>query len=148
MKKQEEKDSLSLAKYMKAKKILYRYDVGADIRLTIGQSTKVKALQMADRGYPDLFIAEPKNNFHGLYIELKKNKSEVFLKDGVTYKKQKVAIKHRGKIVGHYDHIQEQVKMHDKLRKKGYKVEFGFGYKHCVEIIEDYLTLLKDIKEA
>ena len=143
MKKQEEKDSLILAKYMKAKKILYRYDVGADIKLTMGQSVKVKALQMIERGYPDLFLAEPRNGYHGLYIELKKNKSEVYLKDGATYKKKKVPIKHRGKTVGHYDHIQEQVKMHERLRSKGYKVEFGFGFKHCVEIIEKYLSSQK-----
>jgi hypothetical protein len=115
----------------------------------MGQRVKVKALQMKERGYPDLFIAEPSKGFHGLYIELKKNKSEVYLKDGITYKKKKVSIKAHGRIIGYYDHIQAQVKMHGKLRDKGYKVEFGFGVKHSIEIIENYLALSqKDIQES
>lgn len=139
--KQEENISLALAKYLKLKNLIYRYDVGADIKLTMGQSTKFKRLQMDKRGYPDLFIAESSKGFHGLYIELKKNKSEVFLKDGKTYKKKKIAIKSRGRIIGHYDHIQEQVKMHERLRGKGYCVVWGFGLTDSIEKIEEYLKV-------
>lgn len=38
---------------------IYRFDVGADIKLTMGQAAKHKRLH-PERGYPDLFIAEPK----------------------------------------------------------------------------------------
>ena len=106
----------------------------------MGQSAKHKKLQMEQRGYPDLLILEARNGYHGLFIELKKSKSEVFLKDGTTYKKVKKPIKQRGKIVGYYDHIQEQVKMHQMLRQKGYAVEWGFGLTDTLKKIDAYLS--------
>lgn len=134
MKKIEETISLKLARYLKIQypKLIYRFDIGADVRLTIGQATKVKALQMNDRGYPDLFIAKSSKGFHGLYIELKKDKSEVFLKDGVTFKKR--MNKKTGKC-----HIQEQHEMHERLRAEGYQVLWGFGFDDAINKIKDYL---------
>jgi len=137
----EETLAIHIAHFLKAKKLIYRFDLAADIKLTQGQAAKHKKLQMKERGYPDLFIAEPKNGYAGLYIELKKDKSEVFLKDGITYKKAAKKVKNkRGVVIEEYDHIQEQLKMHDKLRAKGYKVVFGFGLKDTIEKIEEYLS--------
>ena len=74
-KKIEESIALKVARFLKIQypNINYRFDVGADINLSIGQASKFKALQMNKRGYPDLFIAKPSKGYHGLYIEVKKD---------------------------------------------------------------------------
>ena len=143
MKQNEKKLSLRIAEVLKKLEntldLVWRFDLAADMNLTIGQSAQHKRLQTEQRGYSDLFIAEPKKGFHGLYIELKNSKSDVYLKDGIRYKKAKKLIKRGKLIIGSYDHIQEQVKMHEKLRKKGYKVEWGFGYDDTLKKILEYL---------
>ena len=45
------------------------------VKLSIGQAVKTKAGGMK-AGYPDIFLPIPKNNYHGLFIELKKNKQD------------------------------------------------------------------------
>ncbi len=135
MKQEEQNISLQVAEYLKLRKILYRFDLAADLKLTMGQAMRMKKLQMDFKGYPDLFLCEPRVGYHGMYIELKKNKSEVFLKDGITYKKKKIK---RGNQV--YDHIQEQVLMQERLRDKGYFVVWGFGFEDTVEKIDLYLS--------
>ncbi len=122
-------------------KVIYRFDI-ADLKLTMPQAVRNKKLQGDRKGYPDLFIAKPSKGFHGLYIELKKDKSEVFKKDG-TYRVKWV---YKNK-VKQYDHIQEQVKMHERLRAEGYHVVWGFGLDDTIEKIRDYMKPnKKDIK--
>ena len=133
MKQVESRLSEDVAKYLKAKNITYRYDI-ADMKLTMQQAVRMKKLQMNQRGYPDLFICKPVGKYSGLYIELKKNREEVFKKDG-GYKQKKV---YKNKIAI-YDHIQEQVKCQEKLRENGYCVVWGFGLKDTIEKIETYL---------
>ena len=138
----EKKLSLQIAEYLKILEkqmnLVWRFDLAADINLTMGQATQHKKLQTEQRGYCDLFIAEPKKCFHGLYIELKNSRDDVFKKDG-GYKKKKINIKRGKLVIGSYDHIQEQLKMHDILRSKGYAVEFGFGFQDTIKKIDLYL---------
>lgn len=67
--------------------VIYRFDVGADLKLTMGQAAKHKRLH-PERGYPDLFIAESSTNIwnspvrewglhFGLYIEIKKDGEKI-----------------------------------------------------------------------
>lgn len=137
MKHNESKLSEQVAEYLKLHKIIYRFDAGADIKLTMPQAIRMKKLQMSQRGYPDLFLAEPIGKYHGLYIELKKDRSEVFKLNG-EYKKKRIAIKRGSKVIGWYDHIQEQLKCQQMLRDKGYCVVFGFGLKDTIEKIAKY----------
>ena len=133
-KKIEESISLKVATFLKLQypNINYRFDVGADIKLTMGQATKFKALQMKRRGYPDLFIARPSKGFSGLYIEVKKDMSEVYLKDGVTLKKR--INKKTGKC-----HNQEQFEMLKSLNQDGYLAKYGFGFEDTIQKIREYL---------
>lgn len=120
--------------------VIYRFDIGADIKLTMGQAAKHKRLHPT-RGYPDLFIAEPKNikvktaldggyslvktkTLGGLYLEIKTESNLPYKKDG-TLKKDK--------------HIEEQAEMLEKLRARGYRAEFGVGIEECKKIIDEYL---------
>ena len=76
-----------IARYLQLQypNVIYRFDVGADLKLTMGQAAKHKRLH-PERGYPDLFIAESSTNIwnspvrewglhFGLYIEIKSNEN-------------------------------------------------------------------------
>ena len=102
--------------------VIYRFDIAADLKLTMGQAVKHKKLH-PNRGYPDLFIAEPMSKYHGLYIEVKKEGEKLTKKDGSW----------------RTPHITEQAEKIEKLRVKGYKAEFGIGFDECKKIIDEYL---------
>lgn len=114
--------------------VIYRFDLAADLKLTPGQAAKHKRLH-PERGYPDLFIATPAPRcidgswdyeYHGLYLELKAEGNSPYKKDG-TLKKD--------------EHLAEQQKMLERLRKLGYKAEFAVGFDEAKKIIDDYLYL-------
>ena len=102
--------------------ILFRSDL-AGIRLPIGQATQVKRIQ-SDRGWPDLFIAEPRNGCPGLFLELKVSESDLYTKTGALRKSQ---------------HIREQTHMLGDLRQRGYRAEFAIGFDGAKSIIDEYL---------
>ena len=134
--------------------VIYRFDIAADLKLTMGQAAKHKKLH-PERGYPDLFIAKPKDvkiitkleggynyveikTLGGLYIEIKK--------DGTKLKRDKDAkklLKGEAKLRKAGDwwdkHTEEQAKKLEKLRARGYKAEFGVGFDECQQIIDEYL---------
>jgi len=116
--KREENLSLLIARYLKIKKYVYRFDVGADLKLTIGQARKNKAKQMPERGFPDLMVFK---NSKTIFFELKKSKGEIYKKNGKI---------REGK------HIQEQVRFHEKLRKEGFDVYFIWNLKMLIKILE------------
>jgi len=126
MKKDEQKLSENIARYLvtQYKGLPFRFDIGADIKLTIGQASRVKNKLLHRRGHPDLFICKCCGGYGGLFVELKKDKSEVFKLDG-GYKKNK--------------HLEEQLEYHEELRKNGYKVVFGLGFDDTVNKIKEYL---------
>ena len=116
--------------------VIYRFDLAADLKLTMGQASKHKRLQRY-RGYPDLFIAEPKKvviskgehtrlvaGYHGLFIELKREGTRIFKKDGALVAD---------------DHIREQFDMLHDLRAKGYAAEFAIGFDEAKKLIDDYM---------
>ena len=113
--------------------VIYRFDLAADLKLTMGQAAKHKRLH-PERGYPDLFIAESSANiwdspvrewgfYFGLYIEIKKDGEKLTKKDGSW----------------RTPHITKQAEMLEKLRERGYKAEFGIGFEGCKKIIDEYL---------
>ena len=142
-----------IARYLQLQypNIIYRFDIAADLKLTMGQAVKLKRLH-PKRGYPDLFIAEPKvaktqcrvltdeertelekgmefirvkiqQNYHGLYLEIKKDGEKLTKKDGSW----------------RTPHVAEQAEMLERLRQAGYKAEFGVGFDECKQIIDKYI---------
>ena len=103
--------------------VLFRIDFAAGIKMTIGQAVKHKHLQKC-KAWPDLFIAERRGAYAGLFIEIKRDKSEVYLKSG--------AFKNDA-------HIQEQQDTLLKLRASGYAAFFGCGFDDIQIIIHEYL---------
>lgn len=101
--------------------VIFRTDFAAGVKMTIGQASRHKRLQHS-RAYPDLFIAEPRNGWHGLFIELKTEspyKADGHLKSN--------------------EHLQEQYAMLKRLQERGYMATFGIGFDHARQTLDAYL---------
>jgi len=143
----EENIYMTIAKYMKVKypDLVFRFDYGAGIKLTMGQAIKQKAIQ-SGRAYPDLFIARQATKlieggtvkYAGLYIEIKK--SDVVLrrpKDSKKLLQGDYKIRKKG---DWFDmHIEEQANMLKKLSEEGYCADFGVGVNGTLKLIDWYL---------
>lgn len=101
----------------------FRSDLGG-IRLPMGLAIKAKRVNGGRRAWPDLFIAEPRWGYYGLFVEIKASREEVYGKKGNLLSNQHVAEQHQKLL---------------SLRGRGYMAEFGMGFDHCVNIIDDYL---------
>ena len=101
--------------------IIFTSDLSG-VRLPVGLAVKVSRLK-SDRGIPDLLIFEPRNGYHGLFIEMKRTGEKLLKKDG-SFKS---------------DHLKEQCDLHIRLRSKGYYCEFAAGFDEAKKIIENYM---------
>ena len=115
----------SIANFLTQHKILYRFDIQADLPLKPYIAKRLKETFKHDRGYPDLFIPYMRSGYGGLYVEIKVNSKKVFKKDGTLLKNE---------------HLESQHKMHERLRNLGYKVEWGFGLVDSLEKIKKYIN--------
>lgn len=119
--------------------VIFHSDFGSGIKLTMGQAIKQKRLNGGRRSWPDMFIAELKlresvevefdcyvyqYNYAGLFIELKREGTRIFKKDG--------------KLVAD-EHIREQFDMLSDLRARGYAAEFACGFDEAKKLIDDYM---------
>lgn len=121
----EDRLAIQLSDYIAAQypNIVAHFDLASGGVASIGMAMRNKRLNKKN-AYPDLFIAEPKEEYSGLYIEIKA--TSIFKKDG-TIKKDK--------------HLQEQRDMLCVLTGKGYYATFGCGFDDCKKIIDEYLNL-------
>ena len=106
-------------------KVPVKFDTLANIYLTVGQAAKAKRMGH-EKGWPDLFVAQPNDIYHGLFIEMKK--------DGTRLKKMN----------GDWatPHIETQALVLECLRSKGYKAEFCIGFEETRKLISGYLSKL------
>ena len=130
MRKAEESLQLAVADHIVTNypNVLFRTDAGG-IKLPIGLAKKLKDMNGGRRGWPDMFIAEPRvksfpNVYHGLFIELKKEGTRIYKKDGTLVSDT---------------HIREQFDMLHDLRRKGYAAEFACGFDEAKKLIDDYM---------
>ena len=117
--------------------VLFHSDFGSGIKLTMGQAAKQRRQNGGRRAWPDMVIAEPKvksfpNVYHGLFIELKREGTRIFKKDGTLVADE---------------HIREQYDMLEQLRKRGYVAEFACGFDEAKAIIDKYLGGKSEIRE-
>lgn len=123
--------------------VVFHSDTGSGFKLNAAQANKQRALQGGMRGYPDMIICKPSTRFdwhttkfwhqdeninnatkHGLFIELKKDKTRLKKKDGSWAS----------------EHIEEQAHILQKLRAEGYAAEFAVGYDEAVFLIDEYFN--------
>ena len=117
--------ALKLANWFKTEQpdIIYRFDLAADLKLSIGQAKRNKQLNRFTK-YPDLFIAENTPQCGGFYIELKATREDLYKKNG-DFKKSK--------------HIDGQRIMLQLLRQRGFKAEFACGLEEAKTLILNYI---------
>jgi len=103
----------------------YMSDTIANLKLTQTQASRNKKIQKNGFKCPDILILEPKNNFCGLFIELKLETP--YKKDGTIKASAN-------------DHLKGQLETIEKLNAKGYKAFFSWGFDMTKEIIDNYLN--------
>jgi len=86
-------------------------------------ANKAKNLR-SRRAWPDLFMPEPRKGYHGLYVELKIEGTQLKRKNGNWST----------------SHIAEQAEMLNLLSMRGYKAVFAVGIDEAMRIINQYLT--------
>ena len=102
--------------------VIFNSDLSGAGKLTIGQATALKALR-SGRGFPDLVIYEPRDDYHGLFIELKQEGTKLYNKNGEPAT----------------PHIAEQIEMINKLEDLGYCADIAVGFDMAKTIIDNYL---------
>lgn len=118
---------LSVANYLKLQypNVIFNSDM-AGVKLTIFQAQKSAQLR-SSKGFPDIAIYEARGGYCGLFIELKRQGTEVFTAKGKPSSK----------------HIEKQLELIVKLRERGYCAEFCCGFEQSKSTIDWYLGLKK-----
>lgn len=106
------------------KDVLFMSDNVASLKLSLAQAVRNKAIQKPFFKTPDLIIFQPRNNYSGMFLELKVESP--YLKDGRAPKSE---------------HISGQEKTINDLRKLGYYAAFGVGFEDCKKQIDEYLKI-------
>ena len=106
--------------------IRFRHDLAADLKLTVGQARRNKALN-PHRGFQDLTVFAARGGWHGLCVELKKPGENIYATRTTKW--------------GGYatEHLQEQAEHHTLLRKEKYCAEFAVGIDQFESLLEWYM---------
>jgi len=102
--------------------VLFLSDTIGNVKLTMLQAARNKAIQKYGFACPDLLILQPNKEYKGLFIELKIKSP--FKKDGTLLKNE---------------HLEEQQKAIDKLNLLGYKALFAWDIVSICKLIDSYL---------
>jgi len=102
--------------------VLFLSDTIGNVKLTMLQAARNKAIQKYGFACPDLLILQPNKEYKGLFIELKIKSP--FKKDGTLLKNE---------------HLEEQQKAIDKLNLIGYKALFAWDIVSICKLIDSYL---------
>ena len=102
----------AICKYLDLQNVLYCVSMGGQYQVHYSQRIKAKKSGYK-RGFPDLFIYEPKGKYHGLAIELK---------------------------IGYNKATKEQLYWQKELIKRGFKAEICTGIDEALEVINNYLN--------
>ena len=115
--------------------VLFHSDYGSGIKLTPGQSRIQYRQNGGRRGWPDMFIAQPRiittdrltnrqTLYSGLFLELKREGARIYKKDGVSFATS---------------HLADQHKVLVALNRAGYLAMFAVGFDQAKQIIDEYL---------
>lgn len=104
--------------------ILFSTNYASGLKLTARQASIQSKLQ-SSRGAPDLMVYEPRGEYVGLAIELKKDGVKLTKKNGLPAS----------------DHIKEQDEYLEALRERGWRCFFCVGYNDAIATIDEYLGI-------
>lgn len=105
--------------------VIYTSDASG-MRLTIGLRMEAKAKRCNNYVIPDLIILHPAGGFHGLMLEIKRTRNDLYKKGGGYLKSE---------------HIEAQTKAIEQLNKLGYHSGFACGFEEAKTVIDAYLKL-------
>jgi hypothetical protein len=128
VKKHEESIQRRIATYLRTQypDVDFHSDYAAGLKLTENQAKIRKSLN-SGRGWSDLFIAYPSRGYHGLFIELKKEKVAIYVTKGPR----------KGELVKS-EQIEIEARFLEKMNKLGYLARFGVGYDNTIKLINWY----------
>ena len=116
---------IELSRYItrEYKNCLFHNDFGSGTKLSYGQAKRQKAMNPI-RGHPDMQILEPIGRWNGCFIELKKDGTKIYRRDG--------------RMVAD-EHIREQADYIMELRRRGYWADFAIGLDQAKRIVDSYM---------
>jgi hypothetical protein len=122
--KAEEAIQLEVCAYIKAMypNVIFMCDLSSGMKLPIWLAAR-NAKMRSSRGLPDLFIAESRGGYSGVFLELKK--------DGIRLKNGDMPSS---------EHIKEQEEILHNLRMRRYAAEFACGFDEAKVLIDSYLS--------
>nr|WP_325300842.1 hypothetical protein [uncultured Dysosmobacter sp.] len=125
-KKDETLLQIAIAEYLAKNhpEVEFHNDYGTGARLKPYQAKEQAEMNAHRKGWPDLFIAEPRNGYAGLFIELKRDGERLQKRNGDWAS----------------EHIAIQAERIKELLKRGYYARFTVGYNETIETIEKYLN--------
>jgi hypothetical protein len=128
MRKQEERLQSQLSRYIRLQypNVVFTSE-SSGLRVAIGVAVKMKN-QRSDHKLPDMIILESNEKYNGLIIELKKNRAEIYKKDG-TLKKS--------------EHVEKQRKTLLLLKLQGYMAVFCCGFEDAKNVVDYYMSVKK-----
>ena len=120
----EEKTHIAICQYIKLQypNILFSSE-SSGLRVTISQAKRLKAMRSCS-GLPDIMIFEPRKSYYGLFLEVKKEGTTIFKKNGDIRSDK---------------HLKEQEEIIFQLQQKGYFAQFVVGFDEAKAIIDYYL---------
>jgi hypothetical protein len=124
-KRTEWQEQLAFCKWLKMQypQVRFRSDIQSAGKLS-PQMQNIKSIIDPFRGWPDVTIYHKRGNYCGLMIELKRENSGLYLKDGS---------------LSNDKHVQEQNEVHEFLRHNGWYVVFAEGMADAKVKFEEYL---------
>jgi hypothetical protein len=119
----------AICKYLDAQypDVIYTSDPSG-MRVSIGLVMEMKAKRCKRYKIPDLLILYPNGQYYGLFMEIKKDLSQIVTKSGDIRKDK---------------HTQEQLKTLEKMHNLGYAAVFAAGFDHAKQAIDLYFKQKK-----
>lgn len=124
----EEIEQRKLVNYMRLKGLVFTSMTNENQGSFMNRQATIKIEQKAkamgkQKGYPDIIIDEPNRNYHGLRIELKRQKKQLKTKASIAHTKVS----------------DEQTAWINKLNSKGYYAVVCYGADEAIEVIDGYM---------
>ena len=118
-------EQLAFCKWLKMQypEVRFRSDIQSAGKLSPAMQN-IKSIIDPFRGFPDITIYLKRGRFCGLMLEMKRENSGLYLKDGS---------------LSNSKHVQEQFEMHEFLRENAWKVEFAEGMDGAKIKFKEYL---------
>ena len=110
----------------------FHSDYAAGLHLTLAQAVTRKALN-SGRGFADLFIAYPSRGYHGLFLELKRPGTSIYVTKGAR----------KGELVKK-EQIEIEAAFLKRMNDLGYLARFSVGYEDSIKLISWYLEKPED----